>query len=289
MDSSKTLNQLSSILNYAAFIERLEQFADEQLEILLANLKTNMVPTEITEAGLSTKDAAEAVEWFLQSRRAKWHGSEKKPLINNGAFLKQLETYSDMGLQLMSEGLKKQDPKYVVYGDMTAKESAEIIDNVLESRKAKAHGADIYEPKPIKNDGPDIAMLVIEDMKARRIAGIKKHGGPLQPNNGRYSLMDAYQECLDLCNYIRQKIEEEEHETIVITAQKLYDNSDLPVLPIDDEYVKDQLILLIGKEVLKQYRSEWSESRGSDLDTTKFQLKVYITKKENTNGNSNVK
>jgi hypothetical protein len=45
-------------------------------------------------------------------------------------------------------------------------------------------------------------------MRARDHAGRKKYGTPLQPRNGRDSLVDAYQEALDLVVYLRNAIEE---------------------------------------------------------------------------------
>lgn len=51
--------------------------------------------------------------------------------------------------------------------------------------------------------------LVIQDMQDRHESGIKKYGTPLQAFNGRNALIDAYQELLDLCVYLRQKIEED--------------------------------------------------------------------------------
>lgn len=51
-------------------------------------------------------------------------------------------------------------------------------------------------------------MLVLKDMEDRRRGGVEKYGTPLQPNNGRDALVDAYQEALDLCVYLRQAIEE---------------------------------------------------------------------------------
>ena len=54
----------------------------------------------------------------------------------------------------------------------------------------------------------DISPLVIADIQARRDFGIKKYGTPLQSHNGRDPLVDAYQEALDLCVYLRQAIEE---------------------------------------------------------------------------------
>lgn len=38
---------------------------------------------------------------------------------------------------------------------------------------------------------------------------MRKYGTYLQAFNGRNSLRDAYDEALDLCMYLRQKIEEE--------------------------------------------------------------------------------
>lgn len=66
----------------------------------------------------------------------------------------------------------------------------------------------------IKEQGPpgpssgDCWLLVMADMEARRAHGIEKYGRPVQPDNGRDALVDAYQEALDLCVYLRQEIEE---------------------------------------------------------------------------------
>lgn len=65
------------------------------------------------------------------------------------------------------------------------------------------------EPPPIPNDSPAIADLVIADMQDRKAAGIAKYGVPLQANNGRDPLIDAYQEALDLAVYLRQAIAEQ--------------------------------------------------------------------------------
>jgi hypothetical protein len=58
------------------------------------------------------------------------------------------------------------------------------------------------------SDRPNIADLVIQDMAARKALGIQRYGTPLQAHNGRDALLDAYQEALDLCVYLRQAIEE---------------------------------------------------------------------------------
>lgn len=64
------------------------------------------------------------------------------------------------------------------------------------------------QPDPLRNDGNDVQSLVIADIAARREVGIAKYGTPLQANNGRDALRDAYQEVLDLACYLRQAIAE---------------------------------------------------------------------------------
>lgn len=64
------------------------------------------------------------------------------------------------------------------------------------------------QPDPIPNEQPAVWELVIQDMLERNQIGIKKYGTPLQPWNGRNALVDAYQEALDLCVYLRQAIYE---------------------------------------------------------------------------------
>ncbi len=54
---------------------------------------------------------------------------------------------------------------------------------------------------------------VLADIAARAEAGKEKYGTYLQTCNGRDALMDAYQEALDLCMYLRQAILERESKT----------------------------------------------------------------------------
>lgn len=58
------------------------------------------------------------------------------------------------------------------------------------------------------NTSKPIWDLVIEDMQERDRVGRHRYGTPLQINNGRDALVDAYQEALDLVVYLRQAIEE---------------------------------------------------------------------------------
>ena len=53
--------------------------------------------------------------------------------------------------------------------------------------------------------------LVKQDLIDRSLVGEKKYGEKLKPFNGRNSLIDAYQEALDLCMYLRQAIYEVEN------------------------------------------------------------------------------
>jgi hypothetical protein len=64
------------------------------------------------------------------------------------------------------------------------------------------------EPDPVPNDGPAVWDLVIADMQARDLVGRERYGTPLQPDNGRDVLADAYAEALDLAVYLRQAIYE---------------------------------------------------------------------------------
>lgn len=64
------------------------------------------------------------------------------------------------------------------------------------------------QPDPIQNQSPSMHDLVCEDMQKRKEFGLAKYGTPLQANNGRDALQDAYEEVLDLAVYLRQAIEE---------------------------------------------------------------------------------
>lgn len=64
------------------------------------------------------------------------------------------------------------------------------------------------EKPPKKNSLPIVHKLVIDDVESRLAFGTKKYGTGLQPHNGRDALKDAYEEALDLCNYLRQALYE---------------------------------------------------------------------------------
>ena len=64
------------------------------------------------------------------------------------------------------------------------------------------------QPAPQENESIPVWDLVIADMRERDRVGRQRYGTPLQANNGRDALVDAYQEALDLVVYLRQAIEE---------------------------------------------------------------------------------
>lgn len=70
------------------------------------------------------------------------------------------------------------------------------------------------QPDPIQNDNVPIVDLVLEDLKARKALGIERYGVALQANNGRNATLDAYEEALDLCIYLRQVLEEQKSLSI---------------------------------------------------------------------------
>ncbi len=64
-----------------------------------------------------------------------------------------------------------------------------------------------HEPPP-KPGKAKVLDLVLKDLTDRAEVGHEKYGTYLETHNGRDALMDAYQEALDLCMYLRQAIEE---------------------------------------------------------------------------------
>lgn len=77
------------------------------------------------------------------------------------------------------------------------------------------------QPKP-NGEGVDIVELVKGDLEMRAVIGEAKYGQRLKAFNGRNSLIDAYQEVLDLSVYLKQAIVEiEQLKAALIEAQKV--------------------------------------------------------------------
>lgn len=78
------------------------------------------------------------------------------------------------------------------------------------------------EPPP-KPGGVEIAPLVIQDILARVEMGRAKYGTVLQAGNGRNPAIDAYQEALDLPQYLKQLVlyVDELHQALRLAADAL--------------------------------------------------------------------
>lgn len=86
-----------------------------------------------------------------------------------------------------------------------------------------------------------ILSQVYNDLKERDRKGIETYGTSLTTFNGRNSLLDAYEEVLDLAMYIKQKLEEDKHITekaVSIINQRLDKLSDSEM----DRIIKMELI-----------------------------------------------
>lgn len=101
---------------------------------------------------------------------------------------------------------------------------------------SKLPGVDEHQPAPIKNENRAIQDLVIEDLQtwvsnarwrvigdiqARKEVGLQRYGTLLQAYNGRDALMDAYQEALDLAQYLKQAIVEGDLRMMVLYNDSL--------------------------------------------------------------------
>ena len=69
--------------------------------------------------------------------------------------------------------------------------------------------ATVKQALPTGNDSVPIGYQVMWDIEQRMAMGKETYGRYLQANNGRNALVDAYQECLDLACYLKQRIIEE--------------------------------------------------------------------------------
>ena len=69
-------------------------------------------------------------------------------------------------------------------------------------------GYNTPQPTPAENSHSAVWDLVLADIAGRDAIGAVKYGQRLKPHNGRDSLVDAYQEALDLVVYLRQALYE---------------------------------------------------------------------------------
>lgn len=88
----------------------------------------------------------------------------------------------------------------------------ELVEHLREDAERFALGLTEAQPAPTASTGRPVWELVIEDMRQRDQTGRRRYGVALQAHNGRDALVDAYQEALDLCVYLRQAIAERDEK-----------------------------------------------------------------------------
>lgn len=72
---------------------------------------------------------------------------------------------------------------------------------------------DATTQQPLPTPGQEVVLFhVLDDFKRRAEMGKAQYGTYLETHNGRDALVDAYQEALDLCMYLKQTIMERDAE-----------------------------------------------------------------------------
>ena len=94
--------------------------------------------------------------------------------------------------------------------DHEAARTPEVVNNVFIQEPTKQRPGD--QPLPVHTGGEAIQDLVIQDIEDRKRIGLERYGTLLQAHNGRDSLLDAYEEAIDLSLYLKQALVEREIE-----------------------------------------------------------------------------
>jgi hypothetical protein len=68
------------------------------------------------------------------------------------------------------------------------------------------------QPPPLQNNNIPVVNLVQQDLIERSIHGKNKYGDYLRSHNGRNALQDLYEELLDACCYLKQRLTEEKND-----------------------------------------------------------------------------
>ncbi len=108
-------------------------------------------------------------------------------------------------------------------GDITTEMTQKVMGDHLRAKHPETlkqrEGDQIL---PTTNDFSDVQSQVIADIESRRQVGISRYGTALQPFNGRKTLLDAYEEALDLTIYLRSLLtmQEAQRDLLVEVVQK---------------------------------------------------------------------
>lgn len=110
----------------------------------------------------------------------------------------------------------------------------------------------VEQPQPVPNARPLIHDQVCADLQARKAIGVERYGQALQPFNGRDAGRDAYEECLDMAVYLRQRRTESEElnqltDQLVRAAQSVVSNINAELA--DDAVLVSALRGAVGRYV----------------------------------------
>lgn len=121
----------------------------------------------------------------------------------------------------------------------------EIVDGVKQT--VKALGGHIRPQQDPSEGTTAITPLVIKDLQDRSDAGKAKYGSVLKSNNGRNALWDAYQEAIDLVQYLRQLIEEEKDKKPMTAREFVAKHGSLfaPLPAVSEESVAQEAHRLV--------------------------------------------
>jgi hypothetical protein len=126
------------------------------------------------------------------------------------------------------------------------------------------------QQRPTPNGSVHIHDLVSQDHQDRKALGTERYGTPLQADNGRDALRDAYEESLDLSVYLRQAMEERNLK--LATLRDRLENTVLNELAIGErEDLVNELIQLITPFVATPSRApevRWHDATGETWPIT---------------------
>lgn len=126
------------------------------------------------------------------------------------------------------------------------------------------------QQRPTPNGSVHIHDLVSQDHQDRKALGTERYGTPLQADNGRDALRDAYEESLDLSVYLRQAMEE--RNLVLATLRDRLENTVLNELAIGErEDLVNELIQLITPFVATPSRApevRWHDATGETWPIT---------------------
>lgn len=183
-----------------------------------------MTPQQILDLPMGDNDSGQAtIRGYLVAllHQVFTHGEDfsgKRPFGNSGW---------DDDLELVRAGLVEgsidQDDGVAVANYETA--DALILGAILSMGETTGTAVELKQrpgdqPLPVVNDHPDIQSQVIADIEARRQVGIGRYGSALQPLNGRDTLLDAYEEFMDLTIYLRSVLTERDDVEGVAAIQR---------------------------------------------------------------------